>query len=103
MMEFDRPARIRGPPAHFEDYVAHVSNVPRVCVRDLCESDPSDHMAYILPLPDFSMMVAHPRHKCSEGPMYDVAFVSASVCVEPTSYKAALVSPHATRLQLAYI
>jgi hypothetical protein len=47
----------------------------------------------IIPLPDFSMMVARPRHRCSEGHVSEVALVSASVCVEPTSYKDALVSP----------
>jgi hypothetical protein len=69
MLEVERPTRLRGPPAHFEDYVAHVSNVPRVCVIDSCENDLSDHMDDILPLPDFSVMVAHPRHKCSKGPV----------------------------------
>jgi hypothetical protein len=63
MLEVDRPNRLRGSPAHFEDYVPHVSIVPRVCVTDPCESNMSDHMEDILPLPDFSMMVAHPRHK----------------------------------------
>jgi hypothetical protein len=33
VVEVDRPTRVRGPPAHFEDYVAHVSTVPRVCHR----------------------------------------------------------------------
>jgi hypothetical protein len=91
--EVDRPTRLRGPPAHFEDYVAHMSTVPRVCVTDSCDTELSDHMDEIFPLPDFSMMVAHPRHKCSEGPVGDIALVSASVCVEPTSYKDAFVSP----------
>jgi hypothetical protein len=101
VLEVDRPTRLRGPPAHFEDYVAHVSTVPRVCLTDSCEADMSDHMDDILPLPDLSMMVAHPRHKCSEGPVDDVALVSASVCVEPTSYKAALVSPQSAEWQKA--
>jgi hypothetical protein len=60
----------------------------------------------ILPLPDLSMMVAHPRHKCCEGPVGDVALVSASICVEPISYKAALVSPQSaewtTAMQLEF-
>jgi hypothetical protein len=89
VIEVDRPTRLRGPPAHFEDYVAHVSTMPRVCVNDSCETDMSDHMDDILTLPDFSMMVAHPRHMCSKGPVGDVALVIASICVEPTSYKAA--------------
>jgi hypothetical protein len=93
--------RVRGSPAHFEDYVAHVSIVPRVCVTDSCEADLSDHIDDILPLLDFSTMVANPRHKCSKGPVDDVALVSTSVCVEPTSYKAALVSPHSAEWQKA--
>jgi hypothetical protein len=101
MLEVDRPTRLRGPPSHFEDYVAHVSTVPRVCVRDSCESDLSDHMEGILPLLDFSMMLAHPWHKCSKGLVDDVALVSASVCVEPTSHHAALVSPHSAEWQKA--
>jgi hypothetical protein len=61
----------------------------------------SDHMDDILPLPDFSMMVAHPRHKCYEGPLGDVALVSASICIEPTSYKDALVSPQSAEWKTA--
>jgi hypothetical protein len=106
MLEVNRPARIRGPPAHFEDYVAHVSIVPRVCVTDSCEIDLSDYMDDILPLPDLSLMVAQPHHEYSEGPVGDVALVSASVCVEPTSYKDALVSPQSaewmTAMQLEF-
>jgi hypothetical protein len=34
-----RPTRVRVVPTHFEDYVAHVSIVPRICVTDSCESD----------------------------------------------------------------
>jgi hypothetical protein len=30
--DLDRPTRVRGPPAHFEDYVANMSAEPRVCV-----------------------------------------------------------------------
>jgi hypothetical protein len=101
MLEADRPTRLRGPPAHFEDYVAHVSIVPRVFVTDSCEADLSDHMDNILPLHNFSMMVAHPRHKCSEGQVGDVALVSASICVEPTSYKAVLVSPQSAEWKTA--
>jgi hypothetical protein len=66
--------------AHIEDYVANVSTMPRVCVTDACSSD-------------FSMMVAHPRHTSTEGPVVDVALVSSSVCVELASYHAALISP----------
>jgi hypothetical protein len=55
----------------------------------------------ILPLLDLPLMVAHPRHKSSEGLVGDVALVSASVCVEPTSYKAALVSPQSAEWQTA--
>jgi hypothetical protein len=58
-------------------------------------------MEDILPLPDLSMMVAHPRHRCFEGPVGDVALVLASVCVEPTSYKAALVSPQSAEWKTA--
>jgi hypothetical protein len=57
-----RPTRVRVVPTHFEDYVAHVSTVPHICVTDSCESDLSNHVEDILPLPDFSLMVAHPRH-----------------------------------------
>jgi hypothetical protein len=55
----------------------------------------------IFPLPDFSMMVAHPRHKCSERQVGDVALVSASICVEPTSYKDALVGPQSAEWKTA--
>jgi hypothetical protein len=55
----------------------------------------------ILPLPDLSLMVAHPRHISSEGLVGDVALVSASVCVEPTSHKAVLVSPQSAEWQTA--
>jgi hypothetical protein len=82
MLEVDKPTRLRGRPAHFEDYVAHVSTMPRVCVTDSCEADLSNHIDDILPLPDLSMIVAHPRHMCSKGPVDDLALVSASVCVE---------------------
>jgi hypothetical protein len=61
----------------------------------------SDHVEDILPLHDFSMMVAHPRHMSTEGPAGDVALVSASVCVEPASYKAALASPQSAEWQHA--
>jgi hypothetical protein len=101
VLEFDRPTRICGPPAHFEDYVAHVSTVPRVCVTDACSTNLSDHIEDILPLPDFSLMVAHPRHTSTEGHVSDVGLVSASVCVEPTSYQAALVSPESSEWKQA--
>jgi hypothetical protein len=55
----------------------------------------------IFPLHDFSIMVAHPRHKCSKGPVGDVALLSASICVEPTSYKDALVSPQSAEWKKA--
>jgi hypothetical protein len=45
-------------------------------------------MEDIMALIDFVIMVAHPRHKSTEGPVVDVALVSASFCVEPASYKA---------------
>jgi hypothetical protein len=89
----DRPTRIRSPPAHFEDYVAHVSTVPRVYVTNACSTDLTDHVEEIVVIPDLSIMVAHPRHKSTEGPVSDVALVSANVCVEPASYKEALISP----------
>jgi hypothetical protein len=101
VLEVDKPTRIRGPPAHFEDYVAHVSTVPRVCVTVSCETDLSEHMDDILPLPNFSLMVTHPHHMSSEGPVGDVALVSASVCVEPTSYKVALASPQSAEWKTA--
>jgi hypothetical protein len=96
-----RPTRVRVAPAHFEDYVAHVSNVPRVCVTDSCEYDLSDHVDDILHVPNLSMTAAQPRHTPTEGPVGDVALVSTSVCVEPTSYHAALVSPQSAEWQKA--
>jgi hypothetical protein len=80
LQESYRPTRVRGPPAHFEDYVAHVSIVPRVCVTNVCSPDLSDHGEGIVALPDFFMMVAHPRNKSTEGPVVIVALTSASVC-----------------------
>jgi hypothetical protein len=85
LLDSGRPTRVTVAPAHFEDYVAHVSTVTRVCVSNLCESDMSDHMEDILPLPDLSLLVAQPRHMSTEGPADDVALVSASVRVEPAS------------------
>jgi hypothetical protein len=97
--ESDTPTRTRGPPAHFEDYVAHVSNVPRVCVTNACSTDLTDRVEEIVVIPDLSIMVAHPRHTSTEGPVSDVALVSASVCVEPASYMEALISPQCTEWQ----
>jgi hypothetical protein len=96
-----RPTRVRVAAAHFEDYVAHVSTLPRVCVTDSCAPDLSDHVDDIPPLPYFSMMVAHPRHTSIEGSIGDVALMSASACIEPTSYHAALVNPHSAEGQKA--
>jgi hypothetical protein len=96
-----RPTRVTVPHARFGDYVAHVSTVPHVCVTDSCEPDLSDHADDIMPLLDFSLMVAHPRHMSTEGPAADVALVSASVCVESASYKAALVSLQSAEWQHA--
>jgi hypothetical protein len=95
------PTRVRVAPAHFEDCVAHVSIVPRVCVIDSCESNLSDHVDDIMPLPNFSMMVAQPRRPSSEGSVGDVALVSASVYVETTSYLTALVSQESAEWQKA--
>jgi hypothetical protein len=75
--------------------------MPRVCVTNACSHDLSDHVEDIVALPNFSMIVAHPRHKSTEGPVVPVALVSASVCVEPTSYHATLVSPKSTEWQKA--
>jgi hypothetical protein len=99
----DKPTRARGPHAHFEDYVAHVSTVPRMCVTNACSSDISENVEDFVALRDFSIMVAHPRHKSTEGPVVPVAFVSASVCVEPTPYQAALVSPVSADWQKAML
>jgi hypothetical protein len=54
-----------------------------------------------MPLLDLSLMVAHPRHMSTEVLAVDVALVSASVCVDPSSYKAALVSPQFVEWQHA--
>jgi hypothetical protein len=50
---------------------------------------------------NFSMMVAHPRHNSTKGPVAPVALVSASLCVEPASYQATLVNLHSTEWQKA--
>jgi hypothetical protein len=44
-------------------------------------------------LPCFSMMVARPRHESTDIHIALVALVSTKICVEPTSYHAALLSP----------
>jgi hypothetical protein len=91
-LDIDLPIRVRGPLARFEDYVAHVSTVPRVCVTNACSPDLSDHVEDIVAIHDFSMMVTRPWHKSTEGPVVDVALVSASAYVEPASYREALGS-----------
>jgi hypothetical protein len=93
VLESGRTTRVLGPLSHFEDYVAHVSTLPRVCVTNACSPDLCDHLEEFMGLLDFSIMNAHPRHKSTDGPVAHVALVSASVCVEPVSYKATLVSP----------
>jgi hypothetical protein len=102
LLESDRLTRLRGPPARFEDNVAHVSTVPRACVTNasspyLCEQEECDLVADR----DFSMMVAHPRHESAGGPVAHVALVSARVCVEPASYQATLVSLQSAEWQKA--
>jgi hypothetical protein len=56
-------------------------------------TSPSTWRTSFVALHDISTMAAHPRHESTEGPVAHVALVSACVCVEPTSYHAALVSP----------
>jgi hypothetical protein len=72
--DYDRPTRVRGAPDRFGNYVAHVSIVPRVCVTHASSPDLSDHMKDVA-LHDLSMMVAHPRHKSTKGPIADVTLV----------------------------
>jgi hypothetical protein len=63
LLEPNMPTRLRGPLAHFEDYVAHVSTVPRMCVTNACSLDLSENLEDFVALHDFSMMVARPRHE----------------------------------------
>jgi hypothetical protein len=95
MYDVDRPPRLRGPPAPFEDYVAHMSIVPCMCVTNNCSPELSKEVEDLVALPDFSMMVGHRRHKFTAAPTTAIALVYANVCVEPNSYKDARVSPQA--------
>jgi hypothetical protein len=82
----DKPTRVRGPLAHFEDCVAHVSTIPRMFATNACSLDLSGNVEDVLALSNFFMMVARPRHKSIEGAFALVALVSTSVCVEPAFY-----------------
>jgi hypothetical protein len=101
MLDTNRPSRLRGPLAHYEDDVAHVSTVPRMCVTNNCSPNLYDNVEDFVALFGF-IMVARRRHESSEAPTAVVALVLASVYVEPSSYHAALVSPKAADWQKSH-
>jgi hypothetical protein len=87
----DVDIRLRGPPTHFEDYVAHVSTVPYMYVSNNCSPDLSHYAEDFVALPDLSMMVAHRHHKSTEALATAIELVYVCVCVESASLRDALV------------